>query len=207
MARRVVAANTPRVNFKRWKDHENESKHSPRVSDCAQHRTCWSPLPADDTRAVNRDDRDRQFGHGFEWDKTTTTTASSTPSRSSSGPDGFIGQEVGRQAANGPVVPATPSPRLEIATQDAEENAAERLTGEPVKDRGGAPWGDIRDILLHRETGGIEWVVVATGGILGAGETLRLVPYSKLQWEGGDRFRADLAGKDVRRLPTISGIA
>ena len=75
---------------------------------------------------------------------------------------------------------------------------ASALTGGKLVDRTGAELGTCIDAMLDRQSGRPIYLVVSEGGLAGAGETLRRLPWSFVQaGEGGFATRlskADLAG-------------
>ena len=55
-----------------------------------------------------------------------------------------------------------------------------RLAGEPVVDARGEEAGRIESVLLDLATGRVVAVVLACGGVLGLGESLHTIPWSRL---------------------------
>jgi sporulation protein YlmC with PRC-barrel domain len=62
-----------------------------------------------------------------------------------------------------------------------------RLAGEPVLDSRGEEAGRIESVLLELSTGRVAGVVLACGGVLGLGERLYTVPWSRLSLDAERR--------------------
>lgn len=61
------------------------------------------------------------------------------------------------------------------------------IAGMPVVDRAGKPVGNAVEALIECRSGGVSYVVIASGGIVGLDETLRAVPRGRLEF-GCDRL-------------------
>jgi sporulation protein YlmC with PRC-barrel domain len=62
------------------------------------------------------------------------------------------------------------------------------LTGMPIEDRDGHKIGAIKEVLLDRETGAVQFVLATTGGLFSVGDKYHPLPWSLL------RFRASPEG-------------
>src|SRR5262245_5252436 len=54
---------------------------------------------------------------------------------------------------------------------------ADEITGMSVKSRDGKDVGSIYKVVLNTETGRVEYLVVASGGVLGVGERKYVIPW------------------------------
>lgn len=91
-------------------------------------------------------------------------------------------------AATQPVASARPdatliaeNSRLEVAPPEAVEQGLRKLAGKTVHGANGEKLGTIRDFVIDKKSGEVVYAVVASGGALGAGTRLRLVPIAALQ--------------------------
>lgn len=78
----------------------------------------------------------------------------------------------------------------DLATMTAKECRVSELLGKDVTDAAGDKLGTIDDLLISRSTGAIPFAIIATGGVLGLGETSHVVPPTAIQSttnEDGDR--------------------
>lgn len=62
----------------------------------------------------------------------------------------------------------------------AKQHSAHKLMGRAVNGSNGEKLGDISDFVIDSQSGRIPYVVVSSGGVLGIGDTLRLVPAASL---------------------------
>lgn len=69
----------------------------------------------------------------------------------------------------------------------AHELSVKEMIGASVKDLTLSDLGTVDDLIVDERSGRIVWAVLAFGGILGAGEKLFPVPWSRLHWRSGDR--------------------
>jgi sporulation protein YlmC with PRC-barrel domain len=78
---------------------------------------------------------------------------------------------------------ATPnsSGALQVASPEAVDRGLRKLAGKNVRDAEGEKVGTIRDFVIDKQSGDVIYAVVASGGILGVRQTLRLVPIGALQ--------------------------
>jgi sporulation protein YlmC with PRC-barrel domain len=73
---------------------------------------------------------------------------------------------------------------IQLASDDTE-GALQRLKRNEVRAANGESLGRLRDFVIDRRSGEIVYAVVGTGGFLGMGETLRLVPFQSLDRRAG----------------------
>lgn len=73
------------------------------------------------------------------------------------------------------------SAKLEIAPPHAVDHSVSKLAGRPVHGTNGERLGTIKDFVVDKKTGEVVYAVVSSGGLLGAGDTLRLVPLQALR--------------------------
>jgi sporulation protein YlmC with PRC-barrel domain len=69
---------------------------------------------------------------------------------------------------------------------------ATSIIGDKIENPKGEKLGSIEDLMIDLTSGEIEYAVVEFGGVLGVGEKLFAVPFSKLQLkEGEEKFLLD----------------
>jgi sporulation protein YlmC with PRC-barrel domain len=73
-----------------------------------------------------------------------------------------------------------------------------------VRDPSGNELGKINDFVIDAASGKVAHVVISTGGVLGVGDKLRLIPGANLKQSAGNEFSADMVQTDFEALPTIS---
>jgi len=71
--------------------------------------------------------------------------------------------------------------RHEMASMMGHRESAHKLMGRAVNSSSGEKLGDIHDFVIDSQSGRIAYAVVSSGGVLGIGDTLRLVPVSALK--------------------------
>lgn len=76
------------------------------------------------------------------------------------------------------------------------------IAGMAVRDRHGVPLGKVVEALIECTSGGIAYVVVASGGMGGIDERLRAVPRTHLAFDG-DRLTLRMGRAGFERLPVL----
>jgi sporulation protein YlmC with PRC-barrel domain len=79
-----------------------------------------------------------------------------------------------------------------------------KLKGQRVRDPSGHELGKIHDFIIDGDSGKIAHVVVSTGGVLGVGDKLRLLPAARLTQSSGRDFTADMAQTAFQELPSLA---
>lgn len=88
---------------------------------------------------------------------------------------------------------AAPAPGLQLAAGAEAGMPFESCRGAQVLGREGQPLGDIHDFLVDEHSGQLAFAVVSTGGFLGIGDTLRLIPAAAITpGDDGSEFRVQL---------------
>ena len=101
--------------------------------------------------------------------------------------------------------PFAATDQIELAPPDVGEQGIEIYLGAPVVGVSDEELGEIRDFLAGERTSRLAFAVVSSGGVLGLGNTLRLVPIRALQWSSQDeRFTINVSTDEWRELLTIS---
>ena len=77
------------------------------------------------------------------------------------------------------------------------------MIGATVEDRDGKSLGTIIDTMLACDTKQLNYIVVARGGVAGAGERLRAVSPRHLEIDA-DGIRCSLSAAEIEALPTIN---
>ena len=89
--------------------------------------------------------------------------------------------------------------------EDAQLVSATTLTGQPLLDNKGAKLGVIKDIFVNRVTGQVEFVIGATGGLLGVGEKFHPLPWSALAYNATPEGYVVSVGKEaIRAAPPMT---
>jgi sporulation protein YlmC with PRC-barrel domain len=63
---------------------------------------------------------------------------------------------------------------------------AKKVIGTSVKDSGGNKIGEVEDVMLDKESGGVLYAVVGFGGFLGVDEKYHPIPWSGLTFDEGE---------------------
>jgi sporulation protein YlmC with PRC-barrel domain len=106
-----------------------------------------------------------------------------------------------RQSRNSPGAVAG---RIEVASSDAVDSAARKLAGQHVRSSDGRDLGTIKDFVIDAQSGRVACAVVSSGGFLGAGDQLRIVPAGALRRaSGNDGFTVSIAQADWNRVPQV----
>lgn len=95
--------------------------------------------------------------------------------------------------------------RLQVAPPDAVEHSVRKLAGAPVHGANGERLGTIKDFVIDKQTGEVVYAVVSSGGMLGVGNTLRLVPLDALRraTDGAEGFVVQLDRTAWNRAPAL----
>jgi len=87
--------------------------------------------------------------------------------------------------------------------------SADRVQGAVVFDASGEKMGHIEDVMLHKATGRVAYVILASGGFLGAGEHRHPLAWSMLTFDADKNgyvipiLRAQFEGVPTLRLDQI----
>lgn len=87
------------------------------------------------------------------------------------------------------------SSQIRPASQDPRGMEASDLIGWEVSTQNGDKLGDLKDLIVDTSSGKLLYGVVASGGVLGVGETLRVVPVKALKQDnvnGDDRLTLNI---------------
>ena len=102
------------------------------------------------------------------------------------------------QAITAPVKP----PR--IASKDMQDHTAHRLAGSRIRGSDGKSLGKVKDFLIDTESGKVAFAVVASGGLAGIGDELRLIPFSAVRRTGSEqKFSVDLDEAQWKELVVV----
>jgi sporulation protein YlmC with PRC-barrel domain len=95
--------------------------------------------------------------------------------------------------------------RVQIAWEDADEQSANKLSGKDVRGSDNEKIGNIKDFIVDAQSGKILYVVISSGGFLGIGDTLRLVPFNAVQRSSADddRFVINIAKAQWDQLAAL----
>ena len=108
--------------------------------------------------------------------------------------------------------PSAPAPaaglapdRLQVAPPEVMDRTVRQLAGRTVYAPDGAKLGTIKDFVIEKRTGRVVYAVVSSGGLAGAGDTLRLIPIHALLSPpaGAPGFSVRVSQADFRRAPAL----
>lgn len=87
--------------------------------------------------------------------------------------------------------------------QPPNDESAGRVIGQDVTTLTGESLGQIKDLVIETGTGKIVHALVASGGLLGVGQTLHAVPFAALKPGAKNDFTLNVERADWDRLPAI----
>jgi sporulation protein YlmC with PRC-barrel domain len=93
---------------------------------------------------------------------------------------------------------------VQRAPENADDAATSKLKGKRIRGSDGAEIGKIHDFVLDAATGKVAHIVVSSGGVLGVGDKLRLVPPTDVQQAGDKEFTASMGQAEFKALATIT---
>lgn len=95
---------------------------------------------------------------------------------------------------------------VHLASIYAEDRSLRRYAGQHLWNRDGADLGEIKDFIVHVPTGRLHYAVVSTGGVLGMGNRLRLVPVEALREDddGAPHITVDILQSRWLQVPPVS---
>lgn len=93
---------------------------------------------------------------------------------------------------------------IRIATEEDENRKVSDFKGQTVTGSDGKEIGSVDDFVINKGTGKVEFMVVASGGFLGIGESLRLVAHDSLEpMAAAEGFSAKLDEVAFEALPVV----
>jgi sporulation protein YlmC with PRC-barrel domain len=94
--------------------------------------------------------------------------------------------------------------RLEVASSDAVDSSARKFAGQHVRSSDGRDLGTIKDFVVNTQSGRLACAIVSSGGFIGVGDQLHIVPAAALQrGTGNEGFTIAIAQADWNRVPTV----
>lgn len=107
--------------------------------------------------------------------------------------------------------PAATSPapvdadQLDLAPPEAVDRTVRKLAGQVVYGPKGERIGTVKDFVIEKQTGRVVYAVVSTGGMLGMGDALKLIPIHALLAApaGAAGFSIRVSRADWDRLPAL----
>ncbi len=82
--------------------------------------------------------------------------------------------------------------------------SADRVQGTTVYDETGEKLGHIEDVMLHKDSGRVAYVIMSYGGFLGAGERYHPLPWSMLVYDTEKNgYVAPLTKAQLADAPTL----
>jgi sporulation protein YlmC with PRC-barrel domain len=141
-----------------------------------------------------------------------TTTVDATPANAAAGGEPSVdratqsAQSTSSSAPQPGTSAAMSTDRVTVvrAEKDIEQQSAAKLKGQRLRDSSGAELGKIHDFIVDAESGDLVHVVISTGGVLGVGDKLRLMPAKGLEASAMEGFRTSSTKAQIDALPVIS---
>jgi len=94
--------------------------------------------------------------------------------------------------------------KLRLAPEGKDDRALRKVEGQKVRGSGGNDLGDVKDLLIEPNSGRVAFAVVASGGVLGVGETLHLVPFASLKrTPDREAFLVEMTEAQWKEMPII----
>lgn len=97
--------------------------------------------------------------------------------------------------------------QLQLATQQDENCMADKFDDAKVRGSNGKELGEMRDFLVDPQAGTIRYAVVSSGGWVGIGDKLRLVPFTALKLDnrdsGNPSFSVAMTESQWKQAPTL----
>ncbi|MEO7598853.1 MAG: PRC-barrel domain-containing protein [Opitutus sp.] len=92
-----------------------------------------------------------------------------------------------------------------VAAQDKMGQHADDIIGQDVRSSTGEDLGEVQDLLVDTNEGRIAYALISTGGILGIGDTVHVLPFSAFSSGAvtDHALTVDLKGKDWKMSPTV----
>lgn len=96
--------------------------------------------------------------------------------------------------------------KLRLAPEGKDDRTLRKVEGQKVRGVGRDDLGEVKDLLIEPNSGRVAFAVVATGGVLGVGETLRLVPFASLKrTPDREAFLVEMTEAQWKEMPIIEG--
>lgn len=92
---------------------------------------------------------------------------------------------------------------VQLASKADEDHLAEEHDDARVRGADGKELGSVRDFLVDMKAGTLCYAVVASGGWLGIGNHMHLVPVEALSADGEKNFKVNLSAAQWKSAPTI----
>lgn len=92
---------------------------------------------------------------------------------------------------------------LQLATTEALQRGVRHLAGQEVRGIRGETLGHVKDFVLDARTGRADYAVVASGGVLGAGDDLHAVPIAALKRGGEKTFVILMDRNEWNQTPVL----
>lgn len=94
--------------------------------------------------------------------------------------------------------------QIRAATEEDEERKVSDFKGQKITGSDGKEIGSVEDFVINKESGKVEFMVVASGGFLGIGERLRLIAHDALEPMAADEgFKAKIDELAFEALPVL----
>ncbi len=94
--------------------------------------------------------------------------------------------------------------KLRLAPEGKDDRSLRKIEGQKVRGLAGDDLGDVKDLLIEPNSGRVAFAVVSTGGVLGVGETLRLVPFASLKrTPDREAFLVEMTEAQWKEMPIV----
>ncbi len=90
------------------------------------------------------------------------------------------------------------------AAVNAQGKSARAFIGQDVVDRSGNRLGELNDIVVNTKTGKAVLATIGSGGVLGVGERVRAVPFSKLSQRADNELQLDVDNAKWSSAPQLN---
>lgn len=86
----------------------------------------------------------------------------------------------------------------------SRDQRASKIIGTNVHDKQNQKLGEIKELVVDRDSGKVVYAVISMGGVMGVGDTLHAVPWRSLKrTEGEDFYRIDLDKTALQNSPKV----
>ena len=100
--------------------------------------------------------------------------------------------------------PSTNDQRAVKAAVNAQGKSARSFIGQDVLDRAGNRLGELNDVIVNTKSGKAVMATIGTGGVLGVGERVRAVPFSRLSQRSDNELQLDVDGTKWSAAPQLN---
>lgn len=93
---------------------------------------------------------------------------------------------------------------VQVASDRVSERGLDKFLGKEIRGVNGEQVGTVEDFILDAKSGKVAFAVVASGGVAGIGETLRVVPYRAIKLAANDEgFTTPVEQSQWNKMPAL----